>query len=100
MSTEVSYSEARNNLASILDQVTDDCEIVTIKRRGHKDVALISASELSSMMETEYLLRSPKNAKRLIRALKHAEEGRGEVVTVEELRKEFGAEKPSRKTRA
>jgi antitoxin YefM len=100
MSTEVSYSEARNNLASILDQVTDDCEIVTIKRRGHKDVALISASELSSMMETEYLLRSPKNAKRLLRALKRTEEGRGEVVTVEELRKEFGAEKPNRKTRS
>lgn len=100
MPIEVSYSEARNNLASLLDQVTDDCEVVTIKRRGHKDVALISADELSSMMETEYLLRSPKNAKRLLSALKEIEEGRGEVTTVEKLRKEFGAEKSIRKTRS
>jgi antitoxin YefM len=100
MSTTIGYSEARNNLASILDQVTDDCEIVTIKRRGHKDMALISASELSSMMETEYLLRSPKNAKRLMSTVKETEEGRGEVVTVDELRKEFSAEKPSRKNRS
>jgi antitoxin YefM len=95
MSIEISYSEARNNLASILDQVIDDCEVVTIKRRGRKDVAMISASELSSMLETEYVLRSPKNAKRLLSALKELEEGRGEVVTVEELRKEFGEEKPN-----
>jgi antitoxin YefM len=90
MSTEVSYSEARNNLASILDQVTDDCEIVTIKRRGHKDVALISASELSSMMETEYLFRSPKNAKRLEKALKRAEAGTTKSTTLADLKKDFG----------
>lgn len=100
MSIEVSYSQARSNLASILDQVTDDCEIVTIKRRGHEDVALISAAELSSMLETEYLFRSPKNAERLMSALKQVEEGGGEVITIEELRKEFGAEKPNRKTKA
>lgn len=90
MSTEVSYSEARNNLASILDQVTDDCEIVTIKRRGHKDVALISASELSSILETEHLFRSPKNAKRLDKALKRAEAGTTKPTKLADLKKEFG----------
>ena len=93
MSLEVTYSEARNNLASILDQVTDDCEVVTIKRRGHQDVALISATELSSLLETEYLFRSPKNAARLLSALEEVRSGGGETITVDELRKEFGVEK-------
>lgn len=100
MSLEVSYSEARNNLASLLDRVTDDCEVAIIKRRGHKDVAMIDAAELSSLLETEYLFRSPKNAERLMSAIKGLDEGRGEVITVEELRKEFGAEKPKIKARS
>ena len=97
MSLEVSYSEARNNFASLLDQVTDDLEVVVINRRGHEPVAMISASELSSMMETEYLFRSPKNAARLIKALDRARRGGGKKMSIEELRKEFGAEKPKQK---
>ncbi|HCA59801.1 MAG TPA: prevent-host-death protein, partial [Blastocatellia bacterium] len=46
MSIEVTYSEARNNLASILDQVTNDSEVVVIKRRGRSSVAMIDADEL------------------------------------------------------
>lgn len=94
MSLEVSYSEARNNLASLMDQVTDDCEVVVIKRRGHASVAMIGADELSSLLETEYIFRSPKNAERLMNAIKHMETGHGEVTTIDQLRKEFGAEKP------
>ena len=97
MSLEVSYSEARNNLASILDQVTDDCEVVVIKRRGRAPVAMISADELSSLMETEYLFRSPKNAERLLQAIERTAAGEGEKINIDELRKEFGAEKPQRK---
>ncbi len=100
MSLEVSYSEARANLASLMDQVTDDCEVVVIKRRGRSSVALVDADELSSLMETEYLFRSPNNAARLMSALKQVEEGGGEVTTIEELRKEFGAEKTKHKTKA
>lgn len=94
MSVEVSYSEARANLASLMDQVTDDCEVVVIKRRGRSSVAMIDADELSSLLETEYLFRSPKNAQRLMTALERARKGGGKKMTVEELRKEFGAEKP------
>lgn len=90
MPIETTYSNARNNLASLLDQVTDDCEVVVIKRRGHQDVALISAAELSSIRETEHLFRSPANAKRLLDALSSVAEGKGEKITVDELRKEFG----------
>lgn len=92
MSIEISYSEARNNLASILDQVTDDCEVVVIKRRGHKKVAMIDADELSSMMETEYLFRSPKNAARLTKALKRAEAGTTEPSSIQDLKDEFGVD--------
>ena len=97
MSLEVSYSEARGNLASLMDQVTNDCEVVVITRRGHKKVAMIDADELSSMMETEYLFRSPKNAARLNRAIERTMAGEGENISIEELRKEFGAEKPKGK---
>ena len=97
MALHTTYSNARNNLASLLNQVTDDREIVVINRRGHEDVAMVSASELSSLLETEYLFRSPKNAARLMKAMTRAKRGGGKKMTVEELRKEFGAEKPKSK---
>jgi antitoxin YefM len=92
MSLEVSYSEARNNLASLMDQVTDDREVVVIKRRGHASVAMIDADELSSLLETEYLFRSPKNAERLTKALARAEAGTTKPTKLEDLKKEFGVE--------
>ena len=93
MPIETTYSNARNNLASLLSQVTDDREIVVINRRGHEGVAMISESELSSMIETEYLFRSPKNAVRLMKALDRARAGGGQKLTIDELRRKFGAEK-------
>ncbi len=96
MSVEISYSEARNNFASLLDRVTNDCEVAVIKRRGHDDVALISAAELSSLLESLYLLRSPKNAQRLMKALKRAEAGTTKPSSIDDLRKEFGVGKNER----
>ena len=90
MSIEVSYSDARNNLASLLDRVTEDCEVAVIRRRGHEGVAMISESELSSLLETAYLLRSPKNAERLLKALKRAQSGTTKPSSIEDLKKEFG----------
>lgn len=81
----------------MLNQVTDEQEIVVISRRGHEDVAMISAAELSSMMETAHLFRSPKNAARLMSALEEVRAGDGEKITVDELRKEFGVEKRNAK---
>jgi antitoxin YefM len=52
--------------------------------------ALISEAELSSLLETVYLLRSPKNAERLLRALERAKAGTTESQTVDELRQELG----------
>jgi antitoxin YefM len=72
-SKETTYSQAKLNLATILDQVYDQREIVVIKRRNQKNVALIAEDELSSLLECVYLLRSPENAQRLFRALEWAE---------------------------
>ena len=72
-SKETTYSQAKLNLATILDQVYDQRQIVVIKRRNQKNVALIAEDELSSLLECVYLLRSPENAKRLFRALEWAE---------------------------
>ena len=97
MSVEISYSEARNNLASVLDRVTDDREVIVVTRRGHEKVALISADELNSVLESLYLLRSPQNAQRLMKAIKRAEAGTTKPSSIDELRKEFGIEKDERK---
>ncbi|MGD0730453.1 MAG: type II toxin-antitoxin system prevent-host-death family antitoxin [Terracidiphilus sp.] len=90
MAIETTYTALREKLAGFLDQVTDDREVVIIRRRGARDVAMVPADELSSLMETAYLLRSPKNAERLLEAIRRAENGEGEVETVEELRKSVG----------
>ena len=73
MLTTYSYSDARANLASLLDRVVENWEVVIINRRGDEDVAVVSASELSGLLETAHLLRSPKNVQRLLAALKRAE---------------------------
>ena len=66
---ETTYTYTRENLASLVDLTVNDKEIVIIKRRNSQSVALIAADELASLMETAYLLRSPKNAERLLQAL-------------------------------
>ncbi len=58
LSKETTYSQARMNLASLLDQVCDKSQIIVIKRRNQKNVALIAENELSSLLECVYLLRS------------------------------------------
>ena len=55
MTKTFSYTQARDRLASLCKDVTDDSDYVIITRPGHEDVALISASELSSLIETAHL---------------------------------------------
>ncbi|MXX56322.1 MAG: type II toxin-antitoxin system prevent-host-death family antitoxin [Gemmatimonadetes bacterium] len=90
MIRETTYTGARKNLAALMDQVTDTHEPVLIRRRGKEPVALIAVEDLSSWMETDYLLRSPKNAERLKEAIARADAGEGESMEVEELRRQFG----------
>ena len=92
MFSQTNYPNARTNLKAILDKVTENREIVIINRRGSEGVALVAASELESLMETAYLLRSPKNAQRLLTALNRALGRKLAPQTVRELRQEMGLE--------
>ncbi len=90
MTIEVSYSQARKKLASLLNEVTQDKEVVIINRRGGEPAALIAADELASLTEAVHLLRSPANAERLLAALARALKGEGKAMTIEELSAEVG----------
>ncbi len=92
MATEFTYTSAREQFAKLLNRVTKNREVVIIQRRGAEDVALISADELVSLTETAYLLRSPKNAERILSALGNALKGKGKPRSIEELRREVGLE--------
>ena len=56
MAIQTTYTNARANLAALLDEVTDNREVVVIQRRGTEDVVMIAANELASLMETAHLL--------------------------------------------
>lgn len=87
---QTTYSKARANLANLCNQVSEDREIVLIKRRNAEDVALISSSELSSLLETAHLLRSPKNAQRLLTALNRALTRSELPQQIDDFKKEIG----------
>lgn len=89
MATETTYTSLRKNLASVLDRVVDRQEAVIVRRRGTRDVALIPAGELAGLIETAHLLRSPRNARRLMAALGRAERGKTKPAIVAELRREM-----------
>jgi antitoxin YefM len=90
MPIDTTYTEARAKLAELWDSVVDDREIAIIRRRGKEDVALLAASELASILETAHLLRSPRNAERLLTALARARAGHERPTSVEDLRQEIG----------
>jgi antitoxin YefM len=89
MATETTYTSLRENLASVLDQVVDQQETVIVRRRGSRDVALIPAGELAGLIETAHLLRSPRNARRLLAALHRAARRKAKPASVAELRREI-----------
>jgi antitoxin YefM len=86
---KTTYSQARENFASILDRVTRDREIAIITRRGNEDVALVAADELAGLMETAHLLRSPANAKRLLTALRRAQSKKLPTTSLDKLCQEL-----------
>lgn len=101
MPTETTYSNARANFAAICDEAVSSTEPIIIHRRGAQDVALIAASELRSLQETAHLLRSPRNAERLLAALNRARARTGSHESPDSLRRELGlAKEVSRRRRA
>ena len=93
MAIETTYTEARANLKTLLDEVTENQEQVIIRRREGGDVAMIAADELRGLIETAHLLRSPENARRLLRALTRAQNSEGRPEPLEKLRASLGLDK-------
>lgn len=89
---EATYSETKKNFDSYWNKVIDQREPLYIRRQGFEDVVLIPAYELESLNETAYLLRSPKNAKRLLEALQASFEDQGIAQSLKDLKKEVGLE--------
>ena len=73
----VTYSQARSNLASTMDQVCDDHSPIIITRKSQRSVVMISLEDYQALEETAYLLRSPKNARRLLESIVELEYGGG-----------------------
>ena len=90
MTIETTYSQAREQLKSLMDRAVDDREIVLVRRRSGGDVAMIAADELESLVETSHLLRSSRNAERLLAALGRARSESLPATSLAALRKQTG----------
>jgi antitoxin YefM len=73
----LSYTAVRGNLAKTMEKVCDDHEPVVITRKNQQAVVMLSLEDFESLEETSYLLRSPKNVKRLLSSIAQLENGEG-----------------------
>lgn len=77
-----SYSNFRQKLKYYLDLVLDKHEPVHVTRKNGEDVIVMPKSDYDAMQETFYLLRSPKNAERLLKGIEQYEKGKGKEKTL------------------
>lgn len=84
----ITYTAARESLASTMDQVCDDHDPIIITRNRDQAVVMISLEDYESLEETAYLLRSPANAQRLIESIADLERGKGIKKKLTELAEE------------
>ncbi len=73
----ITYSSARQNLASTMDSVCDDHSPIIITRKNKRSVVMLSLEEYNSLSETAYLQRSPNNAARIFNAISELNDGNG-----------------------
>jgi antitoxin YefM len=83
--TAISYTAARENLASTMDRVCNDHDPVIITRNREQAVVMLSLEDYEALQETAFLLRSPANAKRLIESVESLNQGKGIRKTLSEL---------------
>ena len=81
----ITYTAARENLAATMQRVCEDHAPIAITRRRDQAVVMMSMEDYASLEETAYLLRSPKNAKRLREAVDQLRSGKGSVQQLPEL---------------
>jgi antitoxin YefM len=96
MAIETTYSQAREKLATLIDRVIYDLEVVIITRRGGKRIVLINADEYEGLLEISHLLHSPRNAERPLLALAQARRGEGLGMSAEELRRDVLSDERNR----
>ena len=92
MTIETTYSQAREQLKALMDRAVEDREVIVVRRRTGGDVAMIAADELASIVETAHLLRSEKNAKRLLAALSRARSKTNMPTSIAHLEKLVGVD--------
>ena len=73
----MSYTAARANLAKTMERICDDHEPVVITRKNERSIVMLSLEDFEALEESAYLLRSPKNMKRLIESISQLENGGG-----------------------
>lgn len=95
MTIETTYSQAREQLKTLMDRAVNDREVIVVRRRIGGDVAMIAADELESLVETAHLLRSSKNAERLLSALSRARSESLKPIKLSELHKRVGLDAKS-----
>jgi antitoxin YefM len=71
----VNFSEARNKLKNVLDQVVNDADYTIISRRDADDAVVMSLDQFNGLMETVHLLKSPANAVHLAKSIKQYHKG-------------------------
>ena len=74
----MNYTEARQKLAEAMKRVCEDHDAIVITRRRGDAAVLLSMEDYEALVETSYLLRSPRNARRLFESIREIEEGGGE----------------------
>ncbi|MEH2204240.1 MAG: type II toxin-antitoxin system Phd/YefM family antitoxin [Nostoc sp.] len=92
-----SPTDARNDFFKLLELVVENHQVYMINRRDGENVALIAESDLVSLLETVYLLRSPANARRLLDAIEESKTGKIQSQTLAELQQELGIEQEEEK---
>ena len=92
-----SPTNARNDFFKLLDLVVENHQVYIINRREGENVALIAESDLVSLVETVYLLRSPANARRLLDAIEESKTGKIHPQSLAELQQELGIEQEEEK---
>lgn len=88
----INFSEARNSLRTVIDQVVEDADVTVITRRDAPDAVLMSLDHYSSLMETVHLLSSPANAAHLAKSIAQFRAGQ---VASHQLTEETGNPSPA-----
>ena len=73
----MTYTAARQNLAKTMEKVCRDRAPVIVTRKSSESVVIMSLEDYEALEETAYLLRSPKNTRRLIESIAQFENGKG-----------------------